>query len=79
MQLKSGKRRWSSPPYEVGEADKNPMFLENKYLKIMILPELGGRIQRISRSAWFMRDRAERRKRESVLRKQRWEPWSPPA
>ena len=69
------------PTYEVGEADKNPMFLEkrvyqgstgkiypypsiqeisrsktdkvwnavyleNKYLKIMILPELGGRIQR---------------------------------
>ena len=67
------------PTYEVGEADKNPMFLEkrvyqgstgkiypypsiqeisrsktdkvwnavyleNKYLKIMILPELGGRI-----------------------------------
>ncbi len=69
------------PTYEVGEADKNPMFLEkrvyqgssgkiypypttekisrekrdkayqavfleNQYLKIMILPELGGRIQR---------------------------------
>lgn len=69
------------PTYEVGEADKNPMFLEkrvyqgssgkvypyptiekiydtkidkeyravwleNEYLKIMILPELGGRIQR---------------------------------
>ncbi|WP_312428481.1 DUF5107 domain-containing protein [Lacrimispora sp.] len=69
------------PTYEVGEADKNPMFLEsrvyqgssgkiypyptiekihdtrtdkayqavwleNKYLKVMILPELGGRIQR---------------------------------
>ena len=67
------------PTYEVGEVDKNPMFLEkrvyqgstgkiypypsiqeisrsktdkvwnavyleNKYLKIMILPELGGRI-----------------------------------
>ena len=82
------------PTYEVGEADKNPMFLEkrvyqgstgkiypypsiqeisrsktdkiwnavyleNKYLKITILPELGGRIQRISRSAWFMRDREE--------------------
>ncbi|CUX58769.1 Tetratricopeptide repeat protein [Clostridium sp. C105KSO15] len=69
------------PTYEVGEADKNPMFLEsrvyqgssgkiypyptiekihdtrtekayqavwleNEYLKVMILPELGGRIQR---------------------------------
>ncbi len=69
------------PTYEVGEADKNPMFLEkrvyqgssgkvypypttekisrekkdkkyravyleNKYLKVMVLPELGGRIQR---------------------------------
>ncbi|MEF2877602.1 MAG: DUF5107 domain-containing protein [Blautia sp.] len=69
------------PTYEVGEADKNPMFLEkrvyqgssgkvypypttekisrekrdkkyravyleNQYLKIMVLPELGGRIQR---------------------------------
>lgn len=69
------------PTYEVGEADKNPMFLEkrvyqgssgkvypypatekisyektdktyqavfleNEYLKIMVLPELGGRIQR---------------------------------
>lgn len=69
------------PTYEVGEADKNPMFLEsrvyqgssgkiypyptiekihdtrtekayqavwleNEYLKLMILPELGGRIQR---------------------------------
>ncbi|TAH72756.1 MAG: DUF5107 domain-containing protein [Anaerolineaceae bacterium] len=69
------------PTYEVGEPDKNPMFLEkrvyqgstgkiypypatekisrdkkdkaykavyleNKYIKIMILPELGGRIQR---------------------------------
>lgn len=69
------------PTYEVGEADKNPIFLdkrvyqgssgkvypypiiesisddkkdkaykavflENKYLKVMILPELGGRIQR---------------------------------
>ncbi len=69
------------PTYEVGEADKNPMFLENRvyqgssgkiypyptiekihdtrtdkayqavwleneYLKVMILPELGGRIQR---------------------------------
>ena len=69
------------PTYEVGEADKNPMFLEkrvyqgssgkiypypatsdisltptdhawraiwleNQYLKVMILPELGGRIQR---------------------------------
>lgn len=69
------------PTYEVGEADKNPMFLEkrvyqgssgkiypypttekisrvktdktyqavyleNEYLKIMILPELGGRVQR---------------------------------
>lgn len=69
------------PTYEVGEADKNPMFLENRvyqgssgkiypyptiekihdtrtdktyhavwleneYLKVMVLPELGGRIQR---------------------------------
>lgn len=69
------------PTYEIGEADKNPMFLEgrvyqgssgkvypyptietvsdvktdkvyqavwleNEYLKVMILPELGGRIQR---------------------------------
>ncbi len=69
------------PTYEVGEADRNPMFLEkrvyqgstgkiypypsvqeisrtktdkawnavfleNRYLKVMILPELGGRIQR---------------------------------
>lgn len=69
------------PTYEIGEPDKNPMFLEkrvyqgssgkvyphsvidkiydvksdktyravfleNKYLKIMVLPELGGRIQR---------------------------------
>lgn len=69
------------PTYEVGEADKNPMFLEkrvyqgssgkiypypttekisrekhdktyqavfleNQYLKVMVLPELGGRIQR---------------------------------
>ena len=69
------------PTYEIGEPDKNPMFLEkrvyqgssgkvypypttekishekkdkaykavfleNKYLKVMILPELGGRIQR---------------------------------
>jgi len=69
------------PTYEVGKADKNPMFLEkrvyqgssgkvypipvidkiydekvdkkykavfleNKYIKVMILPELGGRIQR---------------------------------
>ena len=69
------------PTYEVGKADRNPMFLEkrvyqgstgkiypypsiqeisrsktdkvwnavyleNKYLKVMILPELGGRIQR---------------------------------
>ena len=69
------------PTYEVGAADKNPMFLEkrvyqgssgkiypypstneisrvkidkvwnavwleNDYLKVMILPELGGRIQR---------------------------------
>lgn len=69
------------PTYEVGEADKNPMFLEkrvyqgssgkiypypttetisrekkdkvyqavfleNEYLKVMVLPELGGRIQR---------------------------------
>lgn len=69
------------PTYEVGEADKNPMFLEkrvyqgstgkvypyptiekiqkekvdhayravfleNEYLKIMVLPELGGRVQR---------------------------------
>ena len=69
------------PTYEVGEPDKNPMFLEkrglsgkfrealslsydrkdkhekkdkvwhavyleNEYLKIMVLPELGGRIQR---------------------------------
>lgn len=69
------------PTYEVGEADKNPMFLEkrvyqgssgkiypysstqeisriktdhtwkavwleNEYIKVMILPELGGRIQR---------------------------------
>lgn len=69
------------PTYEIGEADKNPMFLEkrvyqgssgkvypypttekisnekkdkvyqavymeNKYMKIMVLPELGGRIQR---------------------------------
>lgn len=69
------------PTYEIGEADKNPMFLdkrvyqgssgkvypypvvekihdekkekryqavylENEYLKVMVLPELGGRIQR---------------------------------
>lgn len=69
------------PTYEVGQADKNPMFLEkrvyqgssgkiypypttqeisrtkinktyhavfleNQYIKVMILPELGGRIQR---------------------------------
>ena len=69
------------PTYEVGEADKNPMFLEkrvyqgssgkvypyptterisrektdkvyqavfleNDYIKVMVLPELGGRIQR---------------------------------
>lgn len=69
------------PTYEIGEADKNPMFLEkrvyqgssgkiypyattekisrtktektyqavyleNEYLKIMVLPELGGRVQR---------------------------------
>lgn len=69
------------PTYEIGEADKNPMFLEkrvyqgssgkvypypttekisrekkdkkyhavyleNRYLKVMVLPELGGRIQR---------------------------------
>lgn len=43
------------PTYEVGAADKNPMFWskefiravrENEYLKIMILPQLGGRVQR---------------------------------
>lgn len=40
------------PTYQVGKPNKNPMFLEkrvyleNEYLKIMILPELGGRIQR---------------------------------
>ena len=73
------------PTYEIGEPDKNPMFLEkrvyqgssgkiypypttekisnekkdklwravyleNEYLKVMILPQLGGRIQRISQS-----------------------------
>ncbi len=81
----SGVRIWEErivfPTYEVGQADKNPMFLEgrvyqgssgkvypypaiesvsdvktdkeyqavwleNEYLKVMILPELGGRIQR---------------------------------
>lgn len=34
------------PTYEIGEAEKNPVFLENEYLRVMVLPELGGRIQR---------------------------------
>lgn len=81
----NGVRIWEEdtwiPTYEIGEADKNPMFLEkrvyqgssgkvypypttekisrekkdkkyravyleNQYLKVMVLPELGGRIQR---------------------------------
>lgn len=81
----NGVRIWEErivfPTYEIGQADKNPMFLEgrvyqgssgkvypyptietvsdvktdkeyravwleNEYLKVMILPELGGRIQR---------------------------------
>ena len=80
-----GAKTWEEqiviPTYEVGEADRNPMFLEsrvyqgssgriypyptiesiadektdkayqavwleNEYLKVMVLPELGGRIQR---------------------------------
>lgn len=78
--VKAWKELVTIPTYEVGEADKNPMFfekrvyqgssgvvypnpvieklhdekvekeyvglfIENKYLKIMILPELGGRVQ----------------------------------
>lgn len=34
------------PTYGVGRADKTPMFLENDYIRVMVLPELGGRIQR---------------------------------
>lgn len=80
-QVKIWEEQVVIPTYEVGEADKNPMFLEkrvyqgssgkiypypttekisrektdktyqavyleNEYLKIMILPELGGRVQR---------------------------------
>lgn len=80
MDVKVWTEKISIPTYEVGEAEKNPMFfekrvyqgssgvvypnpiiekiydqkidkeyqgvfLENKYLKIMILPELGGRVQ----------------------------------
>ena len=79
--VKVWEERITLPTYEIGEADKNPMFLEkrvyqgssgkvypfpvidkiydtkvdktytavyleNEYLKVMILPELGGRIQR---------------------------------
>ena len=85
MDLKKEVKMWEEqivlPTYEIGTADKNPMFLEkrvyqgssgrvypypvidkiydekvdktynvvfleNEYLKVMIMPELGGRIQR---------------------------------
>jgi tetratricopeptide (TPR) repeat protein len=80
MQVKAWEEIIKIPTYKIGEADKNPMFLEkrvyqgssgvvyphpvidkvydektdkeytalyleNEYLKVMILPELGGRIQ----------------------------------
>ncbi|MDT3403098.1 DUF5107 domain-containing protein [Mucilaginibacter terrae] len=80
MTVKVWQEKVTIPTYQVGEADKNPMFfekrvyqgssgvvyphpviekiadekvdqeynalfLENKYLKIMILPEIGGRVQ----------------------------------
>ncbi len=80
MQVKAWKEVVSIPTYKIGEANKNPMFLEkrvyqgssgsvypyavidkvydekedkdwvgvfleNDYIKVMILPELGGRIQ----------------------------------
>ena len=82
-EVKIWEERIVIPTYEVGEPDKNPMFLEkrvyqgssgkvypypttekisrvktdkeyqavfleNEYIKVMILPELGGRIQRES-------------------------------
>lgn len=81
MQVKVWEEQVTLPTYEIGKADKNPMFLEkrvyqgssgkvypypvidkiydekidrvyravfleNDYLRVMILPELGGRIQR---------------------------------
>ena len=80
-QVKIWEEQVVIPTYEIGEADKNPIFLdkrvyqgssgkiypyptvetisdekvdkayravwlENEYLRVMILPELGGRIQR---------------------------------
>lgn len=80
MEVKAWEEKIKIPTYKIGEADKNPMFLEkrvyqgssgvvypypvidkvfdekydkeyialfleNEYLKVMILPELGGRIQ----------------------------------
>ncbi len=80
-EVKAWEEKVNIPTYEIGEADKNPIFserrvyqgssgrvypypviekicdekvdkeykavyLENKYIKVMILPELGGRIQR---------------------------------
>ncbi len=80
MQVKAWEEKVTIPTYKIGEADKNPMFLEkrvyqgssgvvyphpvidkvydektdkvynalyleNEYLKVMVLPELGGRIQ----------------------------------
>ena len=79
--VKVWEEQVSIPTYDIGEADKNPMFLEkrvyqgssgkiypypsiqeisrekidkiwnavyleNQYIKVMVLPELGGRIQR---------------------------------
>jgi tetratricopeptide (TPR) repeat protein len=80
MQVKAWKEKIIIPTYQIGEPDKNPMFLEkrvyqgssgvvyphpvidkvydekkdkeytalyleNEYIKVMILPEMGGRIQ----------------------------------
>ena len=49
--VKAWKEKVVIPTYEVGKPEKNPIFLEkrvyqgNEYIKVMILPELGGRVQ----------------------------------